>query len=699
MAETSRAVFLSYASQDAEVARKICDSLRTAGIEVWFDQSELRGGDAWDRKIRQQIHDCRLFVPIISVHSEARDEGYFRREWKLAVDRTHDMADHKAFLVPVVIDGTAERSASVPDKFRELQWSYLPGGETTTAFVEHIRRLLAQGSPSSPTDGRQTADGSGGGERGGPVAVGFRARFHQRSSARMAITALIALTAVGGTALWLYSRPVNQRINAGAIAASTLRSTKARVPEPIFNPPAHSIAVLPFINLSGDPKQDYFSDGISEELINALSRIRSIEVIARTSSFSFKGQNVDARTIAHRLNVGAILEGSVRRSGNTVRVTAQLIDATTGFDLWSQDYDRRMKNILELQSNIATAVARKLQAKLGVDVRRRITLGGTSNADAYDHFLRGQHLESLADPTLDEAGYRAALAQYNQAIVLDPNYALAYAAKAGDLAFIANFFSSGDSQQRLGTEARAAAERAIALAPELGEAHRELGLVLAYTFLNFNAALPEFERALALSPGSWKVESEYGTFEALLGHANAAISASATAIRLDPENIDALTDMGQNLIWAHRFEDALIVLRHASVLNPKDEFVNANMAFALLALGRVSQAEQLCESLKSRKGQEARHVILAMAFHMQRKQADAQRELVELMKMDGDDAATSYAMIFAVWGQKREAIKWLTVALKRRDAELQGIRVDWPFDSLRNEPEFKALERELNFPP
>jgi hypothetical protein len=145
------AVFLSYASQDAEAAQKICDVLRAAEIEVWFDQSELRGGEAWDRQIRQQIHDCRLFIAVISANSEQRDEGYFRREWRLAVERAGDMAEKKAFLVPVVIDGTNERGASVPDKFREVHWSHAPGGHAPPAFIERVRHLLSPEPSRGPT--------------------------------------------------------------------------------------------------------------------------------------------------------------------------------------------------------------------------------------------------------------------------------------------------------------------------------------------------------------------------------------------------------------------------------------------------------------------------------------------------------------------------------------------------------------------
>ena len=141
MNELKQAVFLSYASEDAAAAERIATSLGAAGIEVWFDKSELRGGDAWDRSIRQQIRACQLFVPVVSAYSDARREGYFRREWKLAVDRTHDMSERVAFLVPVVIDDTSDSRADVPDRFREVQWTRLPGGETSPAFVERVRRL------------------------------------------------------------------------------------------------------------------------------------------------------------------------------------------------------------------------------------------------------------------------------------------------------------------------------------------------------------------------------------------------------------------------------------------------------------------------------------------------------------------------------------------------------------------------------
>src|SRR5450432_432526 len=185
MTEPFRAVFLSYASQDADSARRICEALRAAGIEVWFDQSELRGGDVWDHKIRQQIQDCSLFVPIISAHTDARTEGYFRLEWKLAVDRSYLMADDAPFLFPVVIDATTDVGARVPEKFRAVQWTRLPAGETPAAFPQRVSALLAGTAKPSPTRAL-----------GGPVHPTQKSR----PSRRLGIAA-IAVLAVGAIAV------------------------------------------------------------------------------------------------------------------------------------------------------------------------------------------------------------------------------------------------------------------------------------------------------------------------------------------------------------------------------------------------------------------------------------------------------------------------------------------------------------------
>src|SRR5579862_9428061 len=362
VAEPSHAVFLSYASQDAEAARKICEALRAEGIEVFLDQSKLRGGDAWDQKIRHEIHECALFVPIVSQHTQARLEGYFRREWKLAIERSHDIAEQKPFLVPVVVDNTRDQEAFVPDAFRAVQWTHLPGGDTPLAFVDRIKRLLLpELSPLSAVSG---------------AAHGIS---QPDSASRRSTPVLLTIAAAMVVAVLVYALADRLRISNRPAATST-----------VFAPPPHSIAVLPFLNMSADKDQEYFSDGLTEELLNSLAQINQLQVAARTSVFSFKGTNTDIGTIARKLNVAAVLEGSIRRSGNTVRVTTQLVNALTGFHLWSHTYDRDLGDVLKLETDVADAVAGALKLSLLADVAAKIELGGTRNSEAFDTYLRGR---------------------------------------------------------------------------------------------------------------------------------------------------------------------------------------------------------------------------------------------------------------------------------------------------------------------
>jgi TolB-like protein len=374
--DPGKAVFLSYASQDAEAAGRICGALRAAGIEVWFDQSELRGGDVWDRQIRKQIHDCALFVPVISAHSDARHEGYFRREWRLAIERAGDMAEDVAFLLPVVVDNTPDATARVPDRFREVQWSRLSDGQTSPAFVERVQRLLSPASPSVSSSRASVAPGAA-----ALIRQPFRPSWLSRRSFLVMVAAIIAAS----LAYWGVDRFWISKHQASLRAPPVAPPAAAPV---AFSPPPHSIAVLPFVNMSGDKEQEYFSDGLTEELLNSLARINELQVAARTSAFSFKGKDTDIGTIARKLNVGAVLEGSVRRSAHTVRITAQLINAVSGFHLWSETYDRDLGDVLKLQTEIANAVATALKVTLLGDTAAKVEIGGTHNPTAFDAYLR-----------------------------------------------------------------------------------------------------------------------------------------------------------------------------------------------------------------------------------------------------------------------------------------------------------------------
>ncbi len=671
MSGISYAVFLSYASQDAEAAQKICEALRAAGIEVFLDQSELRGGDAWDQSIRKQIKTCALFVPIISKHTHERAEGYFRLEWKLAVDRSHLITSHKAFLLPVVIDETSEEEEHVPDKFREVQWTRLPGGVTPPAFVERVRRLLSGELSQGPPSTESTA-----------------ARLSARPTTRKPVlaswrlkAALLATIAVVIVAL-------------GYLVANRLVFSKrgAEVaPATAFAPPPHSIAVLPFVNMSGDKEQEYFSDGLTEEILNSLARVNELQVAARTSSFSFQGEHPDIATVAHKLNVGAILEGSVRRSGNTVRITAQLINAVTGFHLWSETYDRDLGDVLKLQTDIANAVAGALRVSLLGQLAAKIELGGTHNPAALDAYLRGRKAYIARHDVKD---VQTAIAAYTKAIGLDPNYGLAFANRSLALNVYAGE-TSGPEVHESFDKAQADALKAIALAPDLAEGHLALAAYFNSGLLDFIRANEEYERALALEPGNSRIMGNYGAFAALMGRTEAGITATRRALALDPLNRANAGSLGGVLLMARQYDKALAAYLDALALDPEWPDLYANRGLAYYLLGDFERARASCET---KPDFWLSQQCLAVIYDKLGRHSDAEAELAKLKAALGDAAAYQYAEIYAQFGNRAKALGWLETALRLRDPGLENLKTDPLMDPLRQEPRFQAVMRELKFP-
>ena len=416
-----KAVFLSYASEDAQAAGAICEALRSAGIEVWFDQNALRGGDAWDAAIRRQIRECALFVPIISSNTEARGEGYFRLEWKLAVERSQLQADGEAFLFPVAIDATPESAPRVPERFRERQWIRVTGSAAHAKLVESVERLLR--------------------------------------------------TSEGGATMTSPATP-------GSAAAL-------------------SVCVLPFANMSGDPEQEYFSDGISEDIITDLSKVSALSVTARNTAFTFKGRAVDVKRVASQLQVSHVLEGSVRKSGGRVRITAQLIDGATGLHAWAERYDRNLDDIFALQDEIATAIVKALKLKLLPEEKKAIERRGTTNAEAYKIYLMAHEMRmrgNIGSPRWSETIIRLC----NRAVEIDPGYARAWALMAVAQRIRHMMLASeGDS-------GRAAAEKALALDPALADSHCAMAGVL-HAEGRDGEALLEVEKAIALDRDSYEV--------------------------------------------------------------------------------------------------------------------------------------------------------------------------------------------------
>jgi TolB-like protein len=456
-----------------------------------------------------------------------------------------------------------------------------------------------------------------------------------------------------------------------------------------FNPPPRSIAVLPFVNLSGEKEQEYFSDGLTEELLSALSRINELQVAAQTSSFYFKGKDVDLDTIARKLNVGTVLEGSVRRTGHSVRITAQLINSNTGYHLWSQTYDRNLRDIVGVQIEIANAVASALKITLLGDVAAKIGLGGTQNPAAFDAYIRALRTASAQHGQKD---IEHAIAGYTEAIRQDPHYALAFAGRSFARRFYTAVFATALARPEGWDKVQVDARKAVALAPDLADGHVALALFLENTF-DFTRASDEYERALALAPSNARALRHYGLFAVCMGRSEAGLAAARRAVVLDPLDRLSHYNLGWALFYARQYKEALAAFQHSAALDPDfDPF--SGRGFAYYVLGDYHSARANCKSTATRGSQ----MCLALTYHKLGQYADAEATLAKLQDQRGDAAAYEYAGIYAQWANSAQALDRLEAAVRLRDDRLEQLRVDPLLDPVRNEPRFQAIERQLKFP-
>jgi TolB-like protein/Tfp pilus assembly protein PilF len=529
---------------------------------------------------------------------------------------------------------------------------------------------------------------------------------NQKSRARPNAVVAGASIAVAAAALGLSYWSINKLMPArsvevqGTAAGARQGASHATTAVAAFNPPAHSIAVLPFVNISGDKEQDYFSEGLTVELLNSLSRINELQVAARTSSFTFQGEHPDITTVAHKLNVASVLEGSVRRFGNTVRITAQLNNALTGFHLWSQNYDRDLGDVLALQTEIADAVTSALKVTLLGDVAARIELGGTHNAAAFDSYLRGLKASNVAHDAKDSA---AAIAAYAEAIRLDPGYALALAARSLELTDYADNYATGPAVRASYERAQTDARLAIARAPALADGYVARANALASESLDFTQAAKEYERAVLLAPGNAQVAFRYGQFAVLMGHTDDGLAAIRRAVRLDPLNPSMHRLLSFALRLSQRYEEAIGAAKAALALDADNPGVLTTLGFNYYAVGDYQAARGACERARPLADPAGTffgiQVCLAVTYEKLGQHAQAETMLKTVQAWYGDRGAYNYAEIYAQWGNQTRALEWLEKALRLRDSGLVALQVDSLLDPLRDEPRFQAIQRALRFGP
>ena len=515
-------VFVSYAREDAAAARRIAEALRAFGVEVWLDEDELRGGDAWDQRIRREIRDCTLFIALISSTTQSRPEGYFRREWRIAVERTQNMAHGHTFLMPVAIDDTREAQALVPPEFMETQWMRLPGGLPTPSFVERVRALLTE--PPTP-----------------PSASQVKAPAPKLPSAPKAKWTLplivLGLASIIAAGVFIFR------------GRSSVNPTADR----------KSLAVLPFANLSTDPQNGYFADGLHDEVITAIANIHNLKVISRTSVMAYRsleGRNL--KSIGHDLGVGAILEGSVQRSGDQVHVNVQLIDAQTDEHLWAETYTRPVSDLFALESAVASEVAGALKATLTVGEKDLLDGSSSHSAEGYDQYLRA-HVARLNIPNNTFPEYHRVTALFEKALASDGTNARAHAE-------LAEIYSDMYQRALLDSPslARREVEEAKFLAPDAPETLVAEGVFDYGCTGDYRSALAKFEAAERLLPnGADLLHRKAGALRRL-GRSVEALSAFERSAELDPDSRNVMNGLLQTLYMLRRYPQVLERLDRSS---------------------------------------------------------------------------------------------------------------------------------------
>jgi TolB-like protein/Tfp pilus assembly protein PilF len=433
--------------------------------------------------------------------------------------------------------------------------------------------------------------------------------------------------------------------------------------ENVSGVPDKSIAVLAFVNMSNDPDNEYFSDGIAEEIINILTKVKALRVVSRTSSFAFKGRNDDIGEIGRKLKVNTVLEGSVRKSGDKLRVTTQLVNASDGYDLWSERYDRQLEDVFEIQDEIAENIVRALRVVLGEDEKRAIEKSPTENVQAYEYYLRGRQIHHQMRRTSLQYARR----MFDRAIEIDPNFARAHAGIADCCSFLYMYWDGSKANLE---GADASSRKALELDPESAEAHTSRGLALTLR-PQYDEARQEFEAALRLNPMLFEAHYFYGRACLTEGKFDEAVSHYREASRVRPEDYQAIFLSADALVKLGRRDEALEAARQGLKvvdahleLNPDDARAWYLSTSALIQLGQRNQALER-----------------------------ARRALA----IDPEDAGVLYnvACFYAVAGSSEEALDHLDKAIQNGFGHREWLENDSNLDSIRDEPRFQAMLQKL----
>ncbi len=446
--------------------------------------------------------------------------------------------------------------------------------------------------------------------------------------------------------------------------------------------------MLPLINESGDPKDEYFSDGLSEELIAALAQISGLKVIGRSSSFRFKDRKEEPKTIGEKLGVGTLLDGTVRKQGDRVRIVAELVNAADGIQLWTRTFDRELKDIFAVQEEIARAVAESLKVTLLGSQDRPAQRGAPTNVEAHNAYLQGHfHFQrrNLED-------YRKAVGYFDQAIRLDPDYALAYTERSEAWSFIGDLTGQHEPAW---SNARSDAEKAVAIAPSLAEARAALGWVRFFIDWKFAEGITELKRAKELSPANPTANDLLARSILYLGRLDEAERQARQAVELDPLSVTAQGNLSRVLFYAGKLDEADAAARKAAELQPASA---SSRRWQTLIAAQRGDGEAALREAQLEPDEGYRRFELALAQYVRGDRAAADAALADLIANGRDNLAYQIAEVHAVRGEKDKAFEWLQISFDNHDTGTLTLLTDPLLRGLHDDPRYKKFLIKLGLP-